>query len=584
MKMSRTDVAEFLRELKRRRVYRTLVVYVVLAVGALELVDVLVPATSLPAWTGGLLLALAIIGLPAVLVLAWLFDISGGSLKRTGEATSPGPPDVAAPPDEEPSSFEPARPDGDSHVDPAVVAVLPFENLSGSPESEPLVLGLHDDLLTELSRSSALTVISRTSVRAFREEEGTPARVARELGAGTTIEGAVQTEGSRVRLNIQVTDARTGRHRWAERFDRELTAASLFDLQSELAACIITALKVELEPGRTEPRRRNHTDSMEAYRLCVRGRMRIERWSEQDLAAAAELFGRAIEVDPSYALAWSGLADAASLTRWYEFPRIAGTPTAEEAARRALELDPELAEAHLSQAIVHCSAQRTDAPAALREVERAIALQPSLAWAYIWMAWLNLLIGDPTAALEPAERSIELDPLSSPAHIFLAEVYLALGRTEAASRAAVRGREIQPAHPFANFIEALTLLHLERFEDARESLDVAERLVPPDGRAPSPGQVDAMRGVLEAARGNPDTTREILVRTDGAADPVSAGLLHAALGDIDAGFEAFERVEHWGQLSNEYLRYFFPRVLGPLRETERYQELLRRADRSWGVD
>jgi TolB-like protein/tRNA A-37 threonylcarbamoyl transferase component Bud32/tetratricopeptide (TPR) repeat protein len=463
------------------------------------------------------------------------------------------------------------------------IAVLPFENLNRTEDAEALAAGLHDDLLTALSKVSGLTVISRRSVRAFSRSDKPVPQIAAELGVGTIVEGGVQRVGDRLRVNVQLIDAASDQTRWAETFDHELSLRHILEIQTELTRRIAASLETEFSTGEQELVARPPTSDIEAYRLCVRGRIRIERWSEEDLTAAGTLFQRAVEVDPSYALAWSGLADAVSLLAWYEFPRLAGAPTAEEAARRALELDPELAEAHLSQAIIHCAADRTDAPAAMRELERAIALQPSLAWAHTWKAWLNLMVGEPARALEFAKRSVELDPLSSPAHIFLAEVYLALGQTDAALNAAVRGREIQPANPFANFIEALTLLHLERLEDASASLDVVQGLVAPDGQVPSLGQVEGVRGVLEAARGNADRTREILARPDITSDPVTAGLLHAALGRSDAALDAFGGVDHWGQLSNEYLRYLFPGVLGPLRGSAKYVELLARADQSWGL-
>lgn len=553
----------FLAELRRRRVYRVLALYAVVAVGGLEVADLLIPATTVPPWADELFLGLAIVGLPLVLVLTWTFDVTDRGVERTPDSGRAPSRDVAG--------------------DPTVVAILPFENLSGSAEAEPFAVGLHDDLLTELSRASALTVISRGSVRAYRDADRPLREIARELGAGTVVQGGVQMAGSRVRLNILVADAGSDAHRWAKRYDRELTAENIFDLQTELASRIMSEVSAELTSEERARAPLRPTEDLAAYRLYVRGRSLQEQWSEENLRKAVDYFRRAIDTDPEYALAWSGLADAQSLLRWYALPTVDGAPSPEEAAERALELDPELAEARLSHAIVLSSSIVRDAPAALGELERAVALQPSLAAAHIWMSWLHLLVGRPVDALVPAERAVELDPLSPPARVFLAEAYLANGRVGEALDEAVHGREIQPDHPMSHFMEALVLHHLGRHDDVEDALDRTRALVPPHGRTPTHGQIRALRAASRAVAGREAGARELLRELDPGVEPVSRGLVHAALGETEEALDVLETVEEWGQLSNEYLRYFFPGVLGALRDDPRYARLLERADATWGV-
>lgn len=585
-------IVGFLRELKRRKVYQVTALYALLAVGGLEILDLLIPETRLPEWASPFFLGLAVVGLPLVIVFAWTFDITPGGVVKTADDDAPEPAEPGGAPTPRPTEAGPdpttvpeeAVPDDEAELDPLVVAVLPFENLSGEATAEPFAVGLHDDLLTELSRASALTVISRTSVRCYQDSDKGVRQIGRELGAGTVVEGSVQQVGRRVRLNVQLIDSRIDVHRWAERYDRELSAETIFDLQSELAAQIMGALRAELtseEAGRIQSR---PTEDLDAYRFYVRGRTQLELWSEDTLHRAVQYFQQAIDQDRDYAPAWAGLADAVSLLRWYEYRVPDDAPSPEVSARRALELDPELAEAHASYAIVHCSRDRQDAPRALEALTRAVELRPSYASAQIWMAWLRLVTGEPHRALEPAERASELDPLAPAPRIFLAETYLANGRTEEALREVVRGRELQPQHAFSHYMESLVLHHLGRPERAARAVERALDLLSPGATVPTPDQARALLAVIRAGGGDDAGARELLDRIDARSDPCSVGLVHAALGDVQAALRAFEEVTDWGQLSIEHLRYFFPDALGPVRETDRYAELLRRADRSWKLD
>jgi TolB-like protein/Tfp pilus assembly protein PilF len=470
-----------------------------------------------------------------------------------------------------------------NELDPTAVAVLPFDNLSGSAEAEPFVVGLHDDLLTELSRASALTVISRTSVLGYRGS-GRPIReIARELGVGTVVEGGVQMAGNRVRLNVQVIDARTDAHRWAERYDRELTAENIFDLQSELSARIMDTLQARLtseEKARTPGR---PTDDLDAYRLYVSGRSHLDAWDQEGMTVAAGKFSEAVRRDSGYALAWAGLADAVSALGWYNYPPVPGTPTAEEAVRRALELDPNLAEAHASRAIVLCSRKVKDGPGALREFHRAVELRPSYAYAQIWMAWVYIIVGDPESGLKHALRALELDPLSPAIRVFLSEAYLANDKYDLAIQEAVRGREMQPEQPLAQINEGIVLHHGGLFSEAGEAFRRGAERLPRDSTSPTWSEVLGLMSVAASGAGDGEMAQELLEQIDPEDDPFSYGLALAGMGDREGALQSLRSVREWGQLSTESVRYFFPRELGPLRDDPRFGEILRRADVSWGM-
>lgn len=481
-----------------------------------------------------------------------------------------------------------ARPDEPpGPLSPRSVAVLPFASLGGSEDAELFAVGLYDDLVTELSRLSGLTVISRTSVKRYGDGERSVPEIARELGVGTVIEGAVQSSGSRVRLNVQVVDARTDTHRWSETYDRRLTPEGLFDLQSELAGRIAGTLRSELTSDEEDRIGRTPTGSLDAYRLYVQGRGLLEQRTEDTLPRALDYFLRAVELDDRYAPAWSGVADALLILGFYGIEAPASAPDPETAARRALDVEPDLAEAHGSLGILR--SLRQEGPSAAASLERAIELEPSHAEAHAWLGWLRLLLGAPEAALEPSRRAVRLNPLGPAFRAYLAESWLANGEPRRALEESRRAAELQPTYALARYMQGMALHHQGRLEGAVTAYETSLSLSRAGG-SPSPSEVRAALAVTKAAAGDCSDAREQLTTITAAEEAgdsqaaFSAGLVRAALGDVDAAFEAFARVPVWNSYSTEHLRYFFPEALGALREDPRHERLLGDVDRSWGLE
>jgi TolB-like protein/two-component SAPR family response regulator len=437
------------------------------------------------------------------------------------------------------------------------IAVLPFQNLSGSEEAEPFTVGIHDDLLTELSRISALTVISRTSVLRYRGSEKTIRQIARELGVGTIVEGGVQSAGGRLRLNVQLIDARTDAHRWVERYDRQLSTGSIFDIQTELAQHIAQSLHAELTPMEKERVGRERTDNLEAYRLYSQGRRTLDQRTAEAMRRSVEYFEQAIALDPGYALAWVGLADALALLQDYRHDSDNDAlPRAREAVRRALELDPYLAEAYGSLGAVSGTAgDRAGAEQALR---RAVELRPGYAEAHNWLSWHYLVTGRREEALACAIRAVELNPLSQESVSNLSLSWLANGDAHAALREASRVRDMQPDWTSGHFYQALALYHLGRFTEAIAVLE--DLTVEWAGSG-----AELTLALAAAASGDRDHARGLLSRFTANDDHYAAGVVHLALGETKRAFELFEIADcstYWPQLS---LNFFYPDVLAPLR-------------------
>lgn len=461
------------------------------------------------------------------------------------------------------------------------IAVLPFRDLAGPADAAPFALGLHDDLLTELSRIPGLTVISRTSVRRYRDTDRPIGDIAGELGVTTVLQGSVRIDDARLRLNVQLVDARTEANRWVERYDRELSTASILDIQTELASRIAATLRGELEPP--ADRRRGSASTMydiEAWRLCIQGRALLDQRTQREMFRAIDYFQRAIGRASDYALAWSGLADALSLLEFYDYPAPPSAPDPLDAARRAVKLAQSSGAAHASLGTI--LAIRQDGSAALRELETAVSLAPGSAEPYAWLAWVHLLRGHADLAIAPARRAVELDPLAPALRAYLAETWLALGNMREALGEARRGRRIRPEYGLTHFVEGLVLHHLGRNAEAAAALQAALELVPPEG-TPKHAEVHALLALVEIASGSPALARQRLGPIRDAAHAMAEGLVLAALDETEAAFVAFGRVRDWRSFSTENFRYFFPDVLGPLRQDERYRRILRDIDSRWGT-
>jgi len=464
------------------------------------------------------------------------------------------------------------------------LAVLPFEAVGREP-MEGFADGVHADLLNRLSDLSAVAVIARSSVMRLPRRDLPAATIARELGARWILHGQVQFAGDRVHVRAQLADPYEDRQLWGDAYESELRAGDLFEVQGRIAARIAEALEARLTPADRQAVERRPTSDLTAHLLCVQGRGHVDERTEEGLHRAVRYFRAALRRDPSYAIAWAGLADALAILRFYDYKVPNGAPDAWEAARRGVELDPDAGEAHASLGILHSLAQ--EGAEAREALERAVRLKPSHSEAHMWLAWVLLLMGDAPGALSAGRRALAIDPLAPAYRVYVAEIWLANGNAARALDDARRATEIQPTYGLPHFMRALVLYHLGRGDDALAALDRAQELVPPGG-TPSHSDVAALRGVVLAALGRREEARERLdaIRRAGGdlSDPFAEGLVHAALGDAEAAFTAFGRVGTWKAFAVEYLRYFFPEVLGPLRSDARYAKLIAAIDASWGFE
>jgi len=463
---------------------------------------------------------------------------------------------------------------GDRGTTDRSIAVLPFETL-GRKEATVFTQGIHGDVLARLSGIADLEVTSRHSVMRFQDSDMSLPEIARELGVMWIVAGEVQEVGDQVQVNARLIDALQDRQVWAESYRRQLTAENLFRIQGELTARIAEQLQAQLTPEELRAVERVPTENLEAYRLYAQGRGLLDRRTPEEMQRAVGYFQRAIEQDADFSLAWVGLADALLLLEDYRHVEPGSLlPRAREAARRALELAPDQAEPHASYGLLHIVER--DGPAAIEELQRAVELRPSYADAHNWLAWLHLLLGQRQEALESAQRAVELDPLSPEPLSNLSWSLLANGDAANALRTAQLTRELQPDFTTGHFNEAVALYQLGRFAEAGSVL--RELSVPWTGSGPL-----ATLAMVRAAMGEEARARELLELLEQADEPALIGSVLAALHEEDRAFTVLDSVERWDAWPTLSTRYFFPDVLGALREDPRYQRILGRMNSSWGL-
>jgi len=471
----------FIQELKRRNVFRVAVIYIVVSWLLMQIGDVMFPALLLPEWTTTMLVAFLLLGFPVAMIFAWAYEITPDGVLRTEDV--PEDQSITADtgqkinrmiiavlgaavvvllvrgfldePREAPTPI--AQASGQS------IAVLPFKNQSASAENaEFFAGGLHDELLTLLSKLGEIKVISRTSVERLDAKLSIP-EIGELLGVATVLEGQVQRAGDRLRINVQLIDTVAEGHIWANTYDRELTAENIFDVQSDIARTISGALHSELSDSDEALLQDVPTANTEALKRYLLGKQLWGRSSWSALRSASDYFGEAVEHDPDFAQAWAALAGVQGLllqtgaTDLQDYLHVA-----DNAVGRALALDNELSEAHAE--LGNLRWKTGDLEAAESAYREALRLNPDLPWSLL--AYGNYLrtTNRPAEAIPVLEKALVNDPLSSLILFDLGKSEMYLGRVENTLAYARRNLEIDPSsvHGYAGNMQGY--LKLGRYD------------------------------------------------------------------------------------------------------------------------
>jgi TolB-like protein/Tfp pilus assembly protein PilF len=575
----------FVAELKRRNVYKVAIAYAVVAWLLIQVATQVFPFFEIPNWGVRLIVLFIVIGFPIALIIAWAFEATPEGIKRTEAADAAG----------ERSRggawvyivligaalsvglfflgrYTASRKQtGSAELPAKSIAVLPFENLSRDPDNAYFADGIQDEILARLSKIADLKVISRTSTQRFKSAPGDLREIAKQLGVANILEGSVQKAAGQVRVNVQLINALNDAHLWSDIYDRKLT--DIFAVESDIATTIAETLQAKLTGSEKTAIAKRPTANTEAYELYLKGRFFWNKRTAADLRTAIEYFNQALGKDPSYALAYACLADSYSLLPGFGGASPAGSlPRAKAAAKKALELDDTLAEAHTSLANV-LNDYDFDFEQSLKEFERAIQLNPNYATAHQWYASGPLsALGQFDRAIAEGKRAVELDPLSLIINAALGLDYFYARRYDEAIAQLRKTIELDPRFYYAHGVlgEALQLKGEldEAISEYRKAVELND--------APF---VLGLLGQAYTRAGQREEAQKILARLSEEAksryvNAPSFALIYLALGDKERAIDEME--QSYPERGSFVSRIKVAPMLDDLRGNPRFEALVQK--------
>ncbi|PWN08175.1 tetratricopeptide repeat protein [Rhodohalobacter mucosus] len=603
---------KFYDELKRRNVFRVATVYAVTAWVSIQVINTVFPILKLPAWSVTLLTVLIIIGFPFALIFAWAFELTPDGIKTSStndskvdnvDALNEGDDrKKAAESGDEPanqaffnrafkvilvviilvsgmyiwnlSSEEP----GGSRQQQSI-AVLPFETIDGT-SSTSITSGIQVGLMTRLSSISGLRVISRTSTLQYASIIKPVSEIGEELSVEWIVRGEVQEASDQILVNARLIHASEDRQVWAKDYQRRLTSENIFDIQNELTREIAGELQTRISAEESTLIDRKPADNLKAYRDFAQGVSLLEQRTQQAILLSVDYFMNAIEEDPDFAPAWAILAESLIYIKYYNYADINDySITAIEAIETALELNPNLAEAHASLGILRYTEK--NGPEAIRSLHRAVELQPSFETAFNWLNFVYLLTGNREQSLKYAAETIELSPFAPAARLYPSLSYLANGQPEMALQQVQRAREIQPEWGEVYAILGLIQYHNQQYENALESFQTADSLI---ANEISSIWVPDVRTMVEITRLKLNY-EELPGQTDMRLLPKEnrfwEGLKLSAQGEHERAAKEFENIQEYSMWPNLSMRYYFPELLSEFRSRPEYEKIILEIEEAW---
>jgi len=441
------------------------------------------------------------------------------------------------------------------------IAVLPFENLSDDKSNAYFAEGVQDEILTRLAKVADLKVIARTSTQKFKSAPENLPDVAKQLGVLNILEGSVQQANGQVRVNVQLINALTEAHLWADTYDRKLT--DIFAVESEIANAVADTLQAKLTGSEKSSIAKAPTANPEAYELYLKGRFFWNKRSGADLRKAIEYFNQAIAKDPNYALAYAGLADSYLLLPNYGgISTQEAIPPARAAVTKALEIEDSLAEVYASAGLLDMLELHLER--AVSDFERAIQLKPNYATAHHWLMFAQLSLGRFDQAITEGKRAVELDPLSVIINADLAWTYFCAHRFDEAETQARKTLEIDPRFFRVHY-------YLGGISGSKGRLDEAISEFQKAVEANNDAYSLAMLGQAYARAGRKDEAQRIVARMNEEAKsryiaPYAWALIYDGLGEKERAIDELERAYQKGDT-----HYLFEIKIDPLLQDLRGQ-------------
>ena len=510
--------SELSAELKRRRVYPVTAAYAVFGFVLLQIGEITFTPLGLPNWVMVGLIVVVLVGFPVVVALAWLFDITPTGIRRDSMAMVR-------------SEQADGRPS---------IAVLPFVDMSPEQDQGYFCEGIAEEILNALTKIRQLNVAARTSSFQYKAGSGDVREMGRELGVQSILEGSVRKAGDRLRVTAQLVKSSDGYHLWSKSYDEEV--ADVFAIQDEIATSIAASLLETLTPKEQSAIRTTSSADVGAYEYYLRGRQFLKRFRKMDIEYARQMFHKAIDLDSEFALAWAGYADCHSFLIMYVDPQASYRDEASKASERALELSPDLAEAHASRGLAYLVCEEFESAEA--EFQTALELNPSLFEAYYFYARTKFHRGEVEAAAELFQQAAEVDPEDYQSRCLRVQILRGQGRID------------------------------EAVEGARDAIQVVRHHLewnPDDARAYHLGAGPLMvLGDIDGAKKWLHRAIEISPNDSVVLYNVACNL--ATMGDDDAALDYLEQAVEHGAVSVAWMRN--DEDLVSLRGRSRYTELL----------
>jgi len=583
--------------LKQRKVYRVALGYAVVAWLVIQISATVMPAYHAPDWILPIFITVIALGFPVALVLAWAFELKGGVIEKAPEPTGTlstankrrvwllaavgliisalavggywlwHPWRTASTGSESSAEAMPAIP-------AKSIAVLPFENLSEEKGNAYFADGIQDEILARLSKISDLKVISRTSTQKYKSAPDNLREIAKQLGVANILEGSVQKAADQVRVNVQLINALNDAHLWSDIYDRKLT--DIFAVESDIAKTIADTLEAKLTHTEQSAIAARPTEDNEAHELYLKGRYFFGKRTVEDLKRAIDYFNQALAKDPNYAPAYAGIADSYVLLP--EYSNESSTelyPKARAAAEKALAIDNDLAEAHVSLGLLHGADFNLNP--SKREFERALKLNPNYAAAHYFLGLTVLApLGQLDQALAELKRAVELDPFSAIMNTNFGLCYILARRYPEAIAQLRKATELDPNFSQAHVFLGLALEvsgdsagAIREYEKAYE-VEKAHGTGAKDVGSPWLAYAYALQGEREKALQLLGQLED-LERRNGGVFAFGLAMVHLRLGQKEQAIDWLERSHLKKELPTSFIKV--NPELDPLRGDVRFEKL-----------
>jgi TolB-like protein/Flp pilus assembly protein TadD len=524
MSEKQTGIGAYFEELKRRKVVRVAIAYIVGAWLLMQVADATFEPLNLPQWSTTLVLWLLALGFPIALILAWALEVTPDGIRRTQKRQKQASTDTQS---------------TDAKLEPSI-AVLPFVDMSPDKDQDHFCEGMAEEIINSLTRIRGVQVASRTATFQFKDTTMDIDSIGERLNVNTVLEGSVRKAGNHLRVTAQLINVGDGYHIWSEGFDRELK--DVFGIQKEIAENVAKAFKLSLHSNTETAVEHQPTQNMEAYEFYLRGRRHFYQFSDQGWKQAREDFSRAIDLDPDYALAYAGLADCFSFIYMYADSAVSNRLQAETNSRLALQLSPELAQVHASRGLALSYSSRENE--AEKAFERAADLDPKLFEAFYYHGRHAFTKGKLDKAAHLFEKATEVRPDDYQALALLAQVYRALGQEK------------------------------ERNEARRRTLEVIEKRLqssPNDARALCFGSVNLLEAG-QTEKGMEWLERAKTSQADDALNLYNVACVYANIGEVDQALDCLEKSVRKGMAELDWMQN--DSDLDSLRDHPRFKALL----------